>query len=62
MKEVSNTTFQFIFIPFKTPYGIVEVSIGPKNTVLVPDTYISKILDTLVRRRQVRVKQVVKGK
>jgi hypothetical protein len=62
MIEITNTTFQFLFIPFKTPFGVVDVSIGPKRTISLPETYSSKILQTLIKRRQVRVKRVIKGK
>jgi hypothetical protein len=61
MIEVTNTSFQYLFIPFKSPFGIVDISIGPKRTVNLPDNYSSKILDTLIKRRQVRVKRI-KGK
>lgn len=55
MRTVQNTTLQGFNIPFKTPTGLFEVYLRPKSIIAVPDTYQSSILETLIKRRMVKV-------
>ena len=42
-------------IPFKTPDGVRSLFLGPKSTTTVPDSWTSKVLTNLVKRRMARV-------
>lgn len=58
MKVIQNTTLQGFNIPFNTPTGIVDIYLRPKKAVVVPLSYSSQILNTLIKRKQIRVTKV----
>ena len=58
MIEICNTSMQFLYIPFKSSNGIVEIGLRPKEVAIVPSSYSSVILKALIRRRQVKVRQI----
>lgn len=58
MKVIQNTTLQGFNIPFNTPNGIVDIYLRPKKAVVVPLSYSSQILNTLIKRKQIRVTKV----
>lgn len=58
MIEICNTSMQFLYIPFKTPNGMEEIGLRPKEVAVIPSSYTSIILKSLIRRRQVKVRQV----
>lgn len=55
MRLILNTSTQGLNVLFNTPQGILEIFLRPKASVTVPDYYQSKILDTFIRRRLVKV-------
>ena len=59
MKSVKNTSLQGISIPFKTPKGVRSIFLAPKATASVPDSWVSKVLLNLVKRRMAKVINVV---
>ena len=58
MKVIQNTTLQGFNIPFNTPTGIVDIYLRPKKAVVVPLSYSSQILNTLIKRKQIRVTKI----
>jgi hypothetical protein len=58
MIEICNTSMQFLYIPFKSSNGLVEIGLRPKEVAVIPNSYTSIILNSLVRRRQVKIRQV----
>jgi hypothetical protein len=58
MRSIQNTTLQGFNIPFSTPRGLFELYLRPRSTIIVPDTYSSKILENLIKRRMVKVTRV----
>lgn len=61
MRLIQNTTLQGLGIPFLTPTGIWNAYLKPKDSILVPDSYQSVVLDTLLRRRMVKATKVVES-
>jgi len=55
-KQIQNTSLQGLTIILNTPVGFKELFLRPKATVIVPVSWNSKILETLILRKQVRVK------
>ena len=55
MRLIQNTSLQGHNIPLNTPDGPIEVYLRPKRTVEVPESYSSKILENLIRRRILKV-------
>lgn len=55
MKLVQNTSMQGLNIYFNTPSGILDIYLRPKQSITIPDNYISKVLETFIRRRLVKV-------
>lgn len=55
MRLIQNTSLQGLNIPFNTPDGILEIYLRPKASISIPSNYQSKILDTFVKRRLVKV-------
>jgi hypothetical protein len=58
MRQITNTTMQLIFIPFVTKNGLIEMGLRPKKTVIIPDDYSSVILNNLIKRRQIKIKEI----
>jgi len=59
MKSVKNTSLQGISIPFRTPEGVRSIFLAPKAKASVPDSWESKVLLNLVKRRMAKVVTVV---
>ena len=59
MKSVKNTSLQGISIPFKTPEGVRSIFLAPRAETSVPDSWESKVLLNLVKRRMAKVVNVV---
>ena len=59
MKSVKNTSLQGISIPFRTPSGVTSIFLAPKATTSVPDSWESKVLLNLVKRRMAKVVNIV---
>ena len=59
MKIVKNTSLQGLSISFKTPEGIKSIFLSPKSQCDVPDSWTSKVLLNLVKRRMAKVINVV---
>lgn len=55
MKVIRNTTLQAFSVPFKTPKGLQEVYVRPRQTIEVPDSYTSVVLDNLIKRRMFKM-------
>lgn len=55
MKVIRNTTLQAFNVPFKTPKGLQEVYVKPRQTIEVPDSYTSIVLDNLIKRRMFKM-------
>lgn len=58
MRLIQNTSLQGFNLPFNTPNGIFELYLFPRKSIIVPDTYTSKVVDTLIRRRMVKVTKI----
>lgn len=58
MKLFKNTGLQGFSIPFNTPKGVKYVFIGPKVTFQAPDSWTSKVADTLIARRMFKVTRI----
>lgn len=58
MKRITNTSMQGFEIILKTPKGIQETYLRPKQSIVVPDTHVSAIVNNLLARRMVRVETV----
>ena len=55
VKSIQNLSHQGLTIYFNTPTGVQDVFLRPKATITVPNSWNSKILETFVRRRLVKV-------
>jgi len=55
-KTIQNTTSQSFAIPFTTPKGIIDFYLRAKNSITVPNSYTSIVLDNLVKRNLVKIK------
>lgn len=55
MKLIQNTTLQGFFVMLDTPTGPLNLFLKPKERVAVPDNYGGKILDTLIKRKRIKV-------
>ena len=58
MRLIQNTTLQGFNIPFNTPQGPWDFYLRPNQTVSIPESYSSIILDNLIKRRMVRVTKI----
>lgn len=58
MKVFKNTGLQGFSIPFNSPEGIKYVFIGPKVSFKAPDSWTSKVAETLVARRMFKITQI----
>lgn len=58
MRLIQNTSLQGFNLPFNTSTGLYELYLRPKSSVIVPDDYISKVVDTLIRRRMIKVTRI----
>lgn len=56
MKVVTNDSFQGLEVYFITETGVKSYWLAPKESVVVPNPYISKIVHSLQRRKMVTVK------
>jgi hypothetical protein len=55
MRLIQNTSLQGLTVPFQTPNGLWEIYLRPKESISVPDSYKSIVLDNLLRRRMLKV-------
>lgn len=55
MRLIKNTSLQGLNLSFETPKGLYEVYLRPKESLMVPDSYKSKILDNYLRKRMIKV-------
>jgi hypothetical protein len=55
MRLIQNTSLQGLNIPFNTPNGILEIYLRPKASISIPANYQSKILETFIKRRLIKV-------
>tara|TARA_R100001509_G_scaffold58908_2_gene32484 strand:- start:1045 stop:1290 length:246 start_codon:yes stop_codon:yes gene_type:complete len=55
MKTVRNISMQGLSIPFGTPKGTKNVFLAPSQQVEVPDEWRSKVAESLVHRRMVKL-------
>jgi len=54
-KVVKNYSVQGLFIILETPDGVKQHWLEPKQSILVPETYISQQIKNLHRRRLVNI-------
>ena len=59
MKIVKNISMQGLNIPFDTRKGVKSFFLAPKKQVEIPDSWNSKVAESLVHRRLVKMTQVV---
>ena len=59
MKSVTNTSIQSFEIYFSTPKGPEIYWLTPQETVVVPSGYITEQIQTLMKRRILRVQNAV---
>lgn len=58
MRLIQNTSLQGFNLPFNTSNGLFELYLHPRNSIVVPDDYVSKVVDTLIRRRMIKVTKI----
>lgn len=59
MKIVKNTTLRGFNIPFRTPQGVKTLFFAPKQQREIPDSWKSKVAETFMSRRMVKIQTVV---
>jgi len=57
MKIVKNISMQGLNIPFDTRGGVKSFFLAPKDQVEIPDSWNSKVVESLVHRRLVKMTQ-----
>jgi len=55
MKRIKNDSLQAFFIYLNTDQGIQEKWLRPKESVVVPDEYITKQINNLTKRRLLKL-------
>tara|TARA_R100001509_G_scaffold96203_2_gene55981 strand:+ start:2633 stop:2875 length:243 start_codon:yes stop_codon:yes gene_type:complete len=58
MKILKNTSMQGLNIPVKTDEGVENFFLAPGKSIEIPDTWRSKIANTLVERRMLKIRHV----
>ena len=61
MKIIKNTSLQGISLALSKPGGTQHVYLLPKQKIEVPSSWGGKILETLVSRRMLKVKNIAES-
>jgi hypothetical protein len=57
MKLITNNSLQAFTIFLKTEKGVKEKRLFPKESIVVPETYVSEQIQTLHKRRLLKISQ-----
>jgi hypothetical protein len=55
LKEIKNDCLQGLELYFKTEKGINRIYLNPKESITVPDYYLTDIIFNLFRRRMIKI-------
>ena len=58
MKTIKNTSFQGISLVLTKPGGTETKYLMPKQTIEVPSSWGGKIMETLVSRKMLKVREI----
>jgi hypothetical protein len=59
MKSITNTSIQSFEVYLQTPKGPEVYWLSPNETLVIPASYLSEQIHTLVKRRIIRVQNAI---